>query len=283
MNTHATTVDGKTYHYYKCFKANGSKRGICRQRAIRAERVEPVIWEWFASESKDPERIREGFDALIEHERSLMSRGDPEAQARVWAEQIAERARLRAAYQDQQAAGLMTLEELGSKLAELEERRHSAERALADVRDAKVRIEALESERDALIAAYAERLPEDLECLTGEERNAEYRRFEIEVTPPAEPGDSSSDSSAGGYRVTGIFCAPESLSRSSVFSTVSAAWAHAGAAISNVMTNITKGRTARDLLSTPTILRACYGADIVHALYRGSQERTRRVGISSAR
>ena len=212
MGTHTTTVNGKTYHYYKCFKANDSKRGICNQRAIRAERVEPVIWRWFAGESKDPERIRESFDALIEHERSLMSRGDPEAQAQAWAEQIAECARLRAAYQDQQAAGLMTLEELGLKLAELEERRLSAERALADVRDAKERIEALENERDALIAAYAARMPEDLENLTGEERNTEYRRFEIEVTPPASPGDSSSE--AGGYKATGVFCAPDSLSSS---------------------------------------------------------------------
>ena len=82
--------------------------------------------------------------------------------------------RLRGAYQDQQAAGLMTLEELGSKLTELDERRRSAERALADVSDARARIEALESERDALIAAHAQTMPESLENVTGEARLAEY-------------------------------------------------------------------------------------------------------------
>jgi septal ring factor EnvC (AmiA/AmiB activator) len=130
-----------------------------------------------------------------------MSRGDPDKQQRAWAEQIAECTRLRAAYQDQQAAGLMTLEELGSKLTELDERRRSAERALADVRDARERIEALEAERDALIAAHAAHaatIPEDLENLTGEARNAEYRRFEIEVTPDPE----------GEFRATGVFCVP---------------------------------------------------------------------------
>ena len=205
MGTHTSSSGGRAYHYYRCPRRNDYKRGVCDQRPIRADRIEPVIWRWFSSESKDPERIREGFDALIEHERYLMSRGDPEAQAQAWAEQIAECARLRGAYQDQQAAGLMTLEELGSNLAELEERRHSAERALADVRDAKERIEALENERDALIAAYAERMPEDLENLTGEARNTEYRRFEIAVTPL--PGE------AGGYKTTGVFCAPDSLCR----------------------------------------------------------------------
>jgi hypothetical protein len=198
MGTHTSTAKDKTYHYYECFGGNDYKRGVCNQKAIRAERVEPVIWEWFANESKNPERIREGFDALIDHERSLMSRGDPDKQQRAWAEQIAECTRLRAAYQDQQAAGLMTLEELGSKLTELDERRRSAERALADVRDARERIEALEAERDALIAAYAATIPEDLENLTGEARNAEYRRFEIEVTPDPE----------GGFRATGVFCVP---------------------------------------------------------------------------
>jgi hypothetical protein len=205
MNTHTTTSGGKTYHYYKCSRRSDYKRGVCHQRAIRAEGVESVIWRWFASESRDPERIREGFDGLIEHERSLMRRGDPNKQAQAWAEQIAECARLRGAYQDQQAAGLMTLEELGSKLAELEERRLSAERALADVRDAQERIEALENERDALIAAHAVRMPEDLENLTGEERNTEYRRFEIEVTPLGGEAE-------GGYRATGVFCTPDPLS-----------------------------------------------------------------------
>jgi hypothetical protein len=44
---------------------------------------------------------------------------------------IAECSRLRSAYQNQQAAGLMTLEELGSKLAKLEETRRIAEEELA--------------------------------------------------------------------------------------------------------------------------------------------------------
>ena len=43
--------------------------------------------------------------------------------------------RLRTAYQDQQAAGLMTLEELGKKLAQLDEIRRHAEKELSPSQD----------------------------------------------------------------------------------------------------------------------------------------------------
>jgi hypothetical protein len=50
---------------------------------------------------------------------------------------IAECARLRSAYQDQQAAGLMTLEELDVNLAKLKETRRIAEAELAALEPAR--------------------------------------------------------------------------------------------------------------------------------------------------
>jgi hypothetical protein len=50
-------------------------------------------------------------------EQQLVERsGDPRREAEAWTKKIAEYDRLRSAYQDQLAAGLMTLDELGSKL-----------------------------------------------------------------------------------------------------------------------------------------------------------------------
>ena len=77
----------------------------------------------------------------------------------MWAEKAAECARLRGAYQDQQAAGLMILAELGSKLEELER------------------------DRDALLEFYAGAVPEALDRLDGEERNRIYRMLRLEITP----------------------------------------------------------------------------------------------------
>jgi hypothetical protein len=96
----------------------------------------------------------------------------------------------------------MTLEELASKLNELDEARTHAERAIAALRDSQERVEALEKDRDALIEAYSETVPENLENLTGEDRNALYRMLQLEITPAPD----------GFYEVVGAFCTAEPLS-----------------------------------------------------------------------
>ena len=85
------------------------------------------------------------------------------------------RARLRGAYQDQQAAGLMTLEELKEKLSELDQMRQHAERELSALEDHRERVEQVEQDRDALIESMSEAIPDALEGLRGEKRNKVYR------------------------------------------------------------------------------------------------------------
>jgi site-specific DNA recombinase len=181
------------YHYYICMR-RFELRGmcLCTQKAIRAEDAEEAIWEFISRLLKDPERIRLGMERLIDEERVAANRGDPESTAKAWADKAAECARLRAAYQDQQAAGLMTLEELGSKLSELDEMRRHAERELSALQEHQERVEQLEEDRDALIKEMAETVPDALDSLAGEERNKVYRMLRLEVTPTPE-----------GYSITG--------------------------------------------------------------------------------
>jgi site-specific DNA recombinase len=170
------------YHYYICMR-RFELRGMCSctQKAIRAADAEEAIWEFISRLLKDPERIRLGMDRLIDEERAAASRGDPESTAKAWADKAAECVRLRAAYQDQQAAGLMTLEELALKLAEFDEIRRHAERELAALHDHQERVEQLEEDRDALIKEMAETAPEALDGLAGKERNKVYRMLRLEV------------------------------------------------------------------------------------------------------
>jgi site-specific DNA recombinase len=181
------------YHYYICTR-RFELRGMCscKQKAIRAVDAEEAIWEFISRLLKDPERIRIGMDRLIDEERAAASRGDPEHTVKAWADKAAECVRLRAAYQDQQAAGLMTLEELGSKLSELDEMRRHAERELSALADSRERVEQLEKDRDTLLSTMAETVPDDLDGLTREERNKVYRMLRLEVTPTPE-----------GYSITG--------------------------------------------------------------------------------
>src|SRR3712207_4590799 len=89
----------------------------------------------------------------------------------------------------------MTLEELASKLARLEETRRVAEAELKALEAREERLRELETDRDALIASYAETVPEALDRLSAEERTRVYRMLRLEVRPDLE-----------GYEVSGVLC-----------------------------------------------------------------------------
>ena len=137
--------------------------------------------------------MRAGIEELVEQERQA-GRDDPQREVGLW-QKIAECVRLRSAYQDQQAAGLMTLEELGSKLAKLEEIRRVAEAELRELDAREERVRELEADRDALVASYGEMAPEALDSLSGEERMSVYQMLQVEVRPDPE-----------GYEVSGTVC-----------------------------------------------------------------------------
>jgi hypothetical protein len=115
---------------------------------------------------------------------------------------ITECSRLRSAYQNQQAAGLMTLEELGSKLAQLEETRRVADAELRALDAREERVRELEADRDALIASYAEVVPEALDALSGEDRMRVYELLQLEVECDME-----------GYEVSGVLCSKRPMGR----------------------------------------------------------------------
>lgn len=195
MGTHTTQPrGGHVYHYYKCRgRSPLSRSGLCKQGALRASAVEPLVWSFVSGLLRDPERIRVGMERLIDQEKNT-GRGDPERESRAWVEKLAECDRLRKAYQ-QQAAGLMTMEELGAMLKDLEETRRVAEAELKGVEARRGRVEALENDRDDLLQYVAGSVPEALDNLTGQERNGLYRMLRLEVTPSPE-----------GYEVRGAFC-----------------------------------------------------------------------------
>ena len=192
MGTRTAEFKGRLFYYYVCRRSPATRKvGECAQRCVRATHVEDAVWRFVSSLLKDPNRIRAGIEKLIEQECEV-GRSDPEREVIPWEEKIAECSRLRSAYQDQQAAGLMTLEELASKLARLEETRRVAEAELKALEAREERLRELETDRDALIASYAERVPEALDRLSAEERTRVYRMLRLEVRPDLE-----------GYEVSG--------------------------------------------------------------------------------
>jgi site-specific DNA recombinase len=173
--------DGKRYFYYSCASRREGKLSSCANRKThRAERIEPAVWNLVSVLLTEPERLRVGLDAMVEQERSEV-RGDPEREARVWLERLAEADRMRAGYQELAAKGLMTIEELSARLEELEATRRTAADELEAIQRRAERLAGLEQDRDALMEFYAGAVPEDLERLGPEERRRVYGRLGLEL------------------------------------------------------------------------------------------------------
>ena len=99
----------------------------------------------------------------------------------MWLEKLDEAETMRSGFQDLAARGLMTHEELRSKLERLEETRAVAERELETLRRKRERVERLEQDKESLLDSYAKMAPEALEALSAEERNRLYRMLRLRV------------------------------------------------------------------------------------------------------
>jgi site-specific DNA recombinase len=193
MTAHTAKRGEKLYHYYRCHRRVDYGRNSCKQRMARAEKAEQAMWEFVSRAMKDPGRIVAGMDALIEQKRASMY-GDPTREVKTWLEKLAEVDQERRGYQRLAAKGHMTDEELNEALSEMEETRQTAKRELETLRHRQEEVEALERDRDAMMASWAAAVPDDLDRLTPEQRNMLYHMLRLEMRPIEE-----------GYEITGPF------------------------------------------------------------------------------
>jgi site-specific DNA recombinase len=152
-----SVLDPKTdrrYFYYVCSRLRNSDSHGCdtKIRSVRADVLEPRIWGFVSGLILEPGRLRRGLEAMIEEE-ERGSRGDPGREAKLWHEKLQEAERMRSGYQDLAARGLLTYEELGEKLAALEETRSVARRELESLQGRSERLESLKQDRDAVLEA----------------------------------------------------------------------------------------------------------------------------------
>ena len=150
---------------------------------VRADILEREVWSTVSSTLLRPDLLRAGLEKMIETERELLAT-EPAEQIAHWAKQV-ERVRIkRSRYQDQEAEGLMTREELGAKLAELDETVFLAESEIEKLRCHKERILSLEKSGEELLERYVELVPEEIESLSPEERRHVYQLLRVEVSVP---------------------------------------------------------------------------------------------------
>jgi small-conductance mechanosensitive channel len=139
------------------------------------------VWEGVTKLLKNPVQLRADLDAVIEQERRGTVRGDPDQEAKLWDDKLAEVERKRARYQEMAASELIAFDELRARLLELDETRKTAEHELEIIGNHKAHVAELEADRDALLASLMEVAPIALESLTPEERRRFYKLLGLRV------------------------------------------------------------------------------------------------------
>jgi hypothetical protein len=176
----------KYYHHYRCPKRQiEGADACCHKKYYRAEEVEETVWGVVSDLMRDPEQLRADLERMIEQELQRM-RGYPEKEAETWLHKLSEADRKRSGFQDLAAEGLITIDELRGKLAELEETRQTAEKELEKLKQHQRHLEELERDKDAVLEAYAQMAPQALDALTGEERHQLYKMLRVRVTACAD-------------------------------------------------------------------------------------------------
>ena len=147
--------------------------------------MEREAWETVSSILLRPDLLKAGLEKVMESEKQALAT-EPEEQIARWAEHV-ERAKIkRSRYQDQEAEGLLTREELRSKLVELDETMRLAEAELEKLRRHEERIRAMEEAGEELIERYAKLIPEELEDLFPAERRRIYQMLQVSISVPKE-------------------------------------------------------------------------------------------------
>jgi site-specific DNA recombinase len=167
--------------YYRCNTRHKRGREACSMgKSLRADVIEPLVWAHVCEMIMDPERLQAGLERLIEKERA-QTHGDPDREARGWADRIIALERKRSGFQDMAAEGLITFDELRVKLAGLEEDLGTAQRELETLAQRQQRIERLEEDAEQVMRSYAGMMPENLLTLEPKERHEIYRMLRLRV------------------------------------------------------------------------------------------------------
>jgi site-specific DNA recombinase len=201
FNQRLRKSSGGYHHYYRCRTRGRYGPESCLLRGMRrADEVEALVWEFVSDMMKNPEQLREDLERVVEQERRTM-RGDPEREANAWLDKLAEVDRKRSGFQDMAAEGLITLDELRTKLAGLEETRKTAERELEILKGRREQLEALERDTEAVLETYARMAPEALESLSPEERHQFYKMLRLRVVVQPDGSTQVSGAFADGQDV----------------------------------------------------------------------------------
>ena len=152
MGSTSSGTPTNDYYYYRCRSKYNVKSSCTNGRGVRADALEQEVWKKVHATLRRLDRLRAGLKKMIESKRELLATDLWEQIAR-WVEQIHKAKTKRLRYQDQEAEGLMTREELRIKLAELDETVSVVEAEIEKLRHHEERIQTMEKNAEELLVA----------------------------------------------------------------------------------------------------------------------------------
>ena len=171
----------RRYGYYRCAARQEHGEEACTNgRMVSASVLEAKVWDFVRGMMTEPEELVADLDRMIELKRSNQ-RSDPAKETKAWTDELAKLERMRDGYHDQAAEGLLGLDKLREKLADLDQRRETVEKELKALEGRREELERLERDRDTVVSHYAALAPEVLESLGPKERHRFYGILGIRV------------------------------------------------------------------------------------------------------
>jgi hypothetical protein len=178
--------DGTRPRHYRCnYRVRNGHESCPNGKHHRAEKIEAEAWEKLSALLKDPERLQIGIERMIEEKRVAL-REDPTHTLQYWHGELEKIGQMRNGYLDQQAEGIITMDELKGKLATLGERRTVAERELEKLTHHQERIAELERDAETLMELYCQQAREGLDLYTPQDRRDAYKARGIKVIAHAD-------------------------------------------------------------------------------------------------
>jgi site-specific DNA recombinase len=176
------TRKGKPYFYYTCRTFYEKGRDVCPGRMhFRAAELEDKIWHEVSGVLKDPGRLREGLERMIERERGKQ---EPAEDMGRLARLMDEIERKRARFQHLYAEGVIGMDDLRARLSELDAIHSQTARRMDELEAHRKRLKTLEHDKEEVLASYAALTRKRLEELSPEDRNGVYRRLNLSVRVP---------------------------------------------------------------------------------------------------
>lgn len=172
---------GKPYSYYTCMKRRKHGKKDCPDGAtIRSDHLESEVLQYVEAYINEPEKIAVQVEQAIEREREKLR--DPDANIRALHSEIQKLEQRRANYQDQQSEGLISMDRLRSKLADLDEQQGGARAELARLEQGNERVRQLEENKRVILETFGKGLNLGLNYFPARMRRAIYEMLNLRIT-----------------------------------------------------------------------------------------------------